>query len=927
LAETEDCRGAIIRFRVNSATQQMISAPEARRKKPVTLCFIRRTHSHLIVLAAALLISAGDIGIASAADQPETIHGVWKGRYVCGQGPTGATLTISSISTPWLGVQVYLDLLLTHLLVGPYAKPQDDQDKGVKQITARFRFYALSENPGVPSGEYELSGRFDPVLGLVDLKPSKWIDRPDNYNMVALRGVLEEDGQTLKGAMDAEGCGIIVLRTAGEATHPQPAQPSRSAQGSAPSVPAEFSEELLKLDHQIFQLHQAHQYDQAIPIARRAVTLAERLYGPDHPTIAAELRFLVQALQPAGRSAEAEPLMRRALAIDEKNVNPNDPLLAFDLKILTGLLVDISWNRVLPQADRGRVALTGQLPLVLERAVPLALLLSLFLLWMYLRAVKRSMRRQGAGTPAPTSITTEMPLASKAPELPLQIVTMGGPAEGGPTARRIESHTLAGPWRNATIYTIAGLSYALTLTVFKLSAGGQEYLLLRVLLIALTYAWPVVLTVGIVAAISWRSWLTAAAVYLLLFVAISVAEMARTNAFTWDQPIRLCLLTNLPGTFLLLAFLPRPIRAVGPMVLAFMIAAVAGTTVWQNVFEVSSPRLMLPLMDLFSWLGLSDTQAADAATYALQLIGALVFGLIVWALLRGLGSLYRMRWVSDQSVLVDSIWLLFAVTAAIDFALFGLAWFLAPFAAFAVYKLVALLGFALLREQPADVVRDPKLLLLRVFSLGRRSARLFNAFGKLWRCAGSIRLIAGPDLATSTVEPNEFLDFLGGKLSRRFISGPETLNQRLAETEPHRDFDGRYRVSDFFCHDDTWKMVLGRLARDSNPVLMDLRGLSPSNKGCVFEIDELLNVVPLNRVVFVVDETTDIAFLREIFAHGWAALRADSPNRESAEPRVQLFQFTGIGNGSVPSLARVVAGAATSETTDEIERDYTPAVA
>ena len=76
---------------------------------------------------------------------------------------------------------------------------------------------------------------------------------------------------------------------------------------------------------------------------------------------------------------------------------------------------------------------------------------------------------------------------------------------------------------------------------------------------------------------------------------------------------------------------------------------------------------------------------------------------------------------------------------------------------------------------------------------------------------GQIRLIAGPDLATSTVEPHEFLDFLSGKLGRRFISGPETLARRLSETEQRRDFDGRYRVDDFFCHDDTWQMVLKRL--------------------------------------------------------------------------------------------------------------------
>jgi hypothetical protein len=70
----------------------------------------------------------------------------------------------------------------------------------------------------------------------------------------------------------------------------------------------------------------------------QALGIAERLYGPNHPAVAVELRFVVQVLQAVGRSAEAEPLMRRARAIDEKNLSPDDPSIAFDVKILTGLL-------------------------------------------------------------------------------------------------------------------------------------------------------------------------------------------------------------------------------------------------------------------------------------------------------------------------------------------------------------------------------------------------------------------------------------------------------------------------------------------------------------------------------------------------------------------------------------------------------------
>ena len=70
-------------------------------------------------------------------------------------------------------------------------------------------------------------------------------------------------------------------------------------------------------------------------------------------------------------------------------------------------------------------------------------------------------------------------------------------------------------------------------------------------------------------------------------------------------------------------------------------------------------------------------------------------------------------------------------------------------------------------------------------------------------------------------------------------------------------------MNDYFCYDDTWKMVLLRLVHESDAVLMDLRGFSRSNAGCVFEIQELARLVPLVRVVFIVDGRTDEKLLAE----------------------------------------------------------------
>ena len=861
------------------------------------------------VAAAVLVTGVGSSATLSAAEDKQPIEGVWEGRYVCAQGPTGVTLTIKTLPH-WPGIQVYLHRLLMGWLANPETRAPQAQPKQLR-IDARFRFHALPENPGVPSGEFELTGTFDPELGVLNLYPSQWIEQPEGYNWAGLKALLENEGQNLTGALDLQGCGVVALRRAGAATA-QADESSQSAGVPTPAAKLEFNEDLLKLNREVFQLNQAGEQEKALAIANEALGIAERVYGPDHPTAAAELRFIVLVLMAAGRSVEAEPLIRRALAIDEKAFGRDNPSTAFDLQILAGLRLQTSLKNNQPPAQGRRVLLTGQLPGILMKAVPLALVASLLLLWIYRRAVKRSMgRRAGAGEgPLPSE---DIRPAGAAPAAPLQFVTVEDASAPCMAAAKRGTRGPGGPWRNAVIYCIAGLGYVLTLTSASLYAGGLEFLPVRFLFIASANAWPIVLTIGLVAPVSWRGWSVAAGVYFLLFIAISAVGVARSDAFTWDQAARMWLLTNLPGTFLILAVLPRPIRAVGPLVLVFTIAAVAGSDLWNNFFDAGGSEVMMRAVRVFGSLGLDNMNAVGAATFAAELIGVLILSLVGWACLRGLGRLYRWRWISDQSVLIDSLWFLFALTSAVDFAFFGGFWFLAPLGAFAIYKLIAVLGFALTGESERRLP-FPRLLLLRVFSLGKRSARLFDAFAKLWRHAGGIRLIAGPDLATSTVEPHEFLDFLSGKLGRRFISGPETLAQRLSETEQRRDFDGRYRVDDFFCHDDTWKTVLKRLSRESDAVLMDLRGFVRDNRGCVFEINELLNVVPLDRVVFVVDATTDLAFLRETFAAGWEALAVESPNRKLADPRVLLFEFA--GERSVPRLMRVVTEAARGEARD-----------
>ncbi|GEM_PF-450391 len=78
----------------------------------------------------------------------------------------------------------------------------------------------------------------------------------------------------------------------------------------------------------------------AEPLMRRALLIAEKSYGPDHPDVAICLNHLVSILRAMDRLAEAEPLMRRALAIAERNYGLDNPNVASSLNNLALLLLD-----------------------------------------------------------------------------------------------------------------------------------------------------------------------------------------------------------------------------------------------------------------------------------------------------------------------------------------------------------------------------------------------------------------------------------------------------------------------------------------------------------------------------------------------------------------------------------------------------------
>lgn len=191
-----------------------------------------------------------------------------------------------------------------------------------------------------------------------------------------------------------------------------------------------------------------------------------------------------------------------------------------------------------------------------------------------------------------------------------------------------------------------------------------------------------------------------------------------------------------------------------------------------------------------------------------------------------------------------------------------------------------------LQPSPEPGTRPAELLLLRVFGHRQRSRHLL---GQRWNFSGPISLIAAPDLAATNLEPDELLQFWRLRLRSLFVANAADLRQRLESFDACPDPDGRYRVNEFFCYDNTWRATVHALIQRSDAILMDLRGFGEEHRGCQFELGLLLAQAPLPSIVLLVDGSTKLDLLTNLLAKLWRQLPLDSANRQLEQPCIRLF--------------------------------------
>ena len=373
----------------------------------------------------------------------------------------------------------------------------------------------------------------------------------------------------------------------------------------------------------------------------------------------------------------------------------------------------------------------------------------------------------------------------------------------------------------------------------------------RVLTLALLHLWPVIPALGLM----WR-WTRLRMLCVLLLWCMLVYPI-----FLWrsidPQPLQLLagMAIEIGPTLVLVAVLltGNATRAVAPWLLlpiaALVWASIAGMDLLSILVANQSPLLKW----IITWL----------PVYAAILLFALLPWLLAWWPLRNLGRAlgraYARKWLSDLMVMFTAVWAISLAERAITVA--------SSAGVTAVTMLLPLLWIPLLMLLYARWHqwrgRPPTLLVLRVFQRDAQVQALFDHVIERWRLSGNTVMIAGTDLADRTLDADDIFTFLDRRLSARFIRTPAEVAPRVAAFDLAPDADGRYRVNECYCHDTTWQDTLQALVRQSDVVMMDLRGFQAHNAGCRYELGTLAQSTRPMRVVVLVDAQTDRAAAAE----------------------------------------------------------------
>jgi hypothetical protein len=200
------------------------------------------------------------------------------------------------------------------------------------------------------------------------------------------------------------------------------------------------------------------------------------------------------------------------------------------------------------------------------------------------------------------------------------------------------------------------------------------------------------------------------------------------------------------------------------------------------------------------------------------------------------------------------------------------------------YGILMTVAVMILRRDMA-AQKPLRFLALWVFNFSGNLATILSTTGLIWQFLGSTQYLRGGGF---TVDIRSVLS----KRDTGLVDTPKELKAALQEFHYTPIWSGRYKVNSVLCGDAVWKLALHTLLRETDVVVMSLMGFTPTNQGCRYELSLLVDRLSMQRVLFLVDPTTDLDFLIDTLRQSWEMMAVDSPNQAGTTGPIRIFRIT-----------------------------------
>ncbi len=119
---------------------------------------------------------------------------------------------------------------------------------------------------------------------------------------------------------------------------------------------------------------------------------------------------------------------------------------------------------------------------------------------------------------------------------------------------------------------------------------------------------------------------------------------------------------------------------------------------------------------------------------------------------------------------------------------------------------------------------------------------------------------------------------LDGRVDRPLPKGRHKFTRIGATTIRVRDRYGSYPLRPVLCHGSYWKAAVDVLLTRVELVVLDLSGYTQRNAGTRYELQQVIDRVAMERVVFLADRLSNEKFLHKELQIAWSQMAPGSPN-------------------------------------------------